>query len=190
MDDIRHVIALDDPSSGTTRDHIIKHAFAAGPYIERPSWSKLPRFSRYVSGMNTEIPWPKEEEPQVETGKWDTLLEEVDQPSWIPSLFDSPFPSSVLDELRGKYSRFRTRHEPEYVRQKVLEEYRQEYLKNQRLLTPKEELKQVRIAKLAEKREASLDEYGNRKMSKETLEFIQDYMIESKAQTKKPTASH
>ena len=31
-------------------------------------------------------------------------------------------PSSVIDELRNRYSIFRTRHEPEYIEKKQLEE--------------------------------------------------------------------
>lgn len=181
MDNIRHVIALEDPN-GTTRDHIIQHAYAGGPYLERPSWSKLPRHSRYVSGLNMEIPWPKEEEPNIETGKWDTLLEEAEFPTWVPSLQNSPFPPSVLDELRGKYSRFRTRHDPEFVKKQVMAEYRQEYLQSQSLLTPKGELRQMVAAKSAEGKKAMLKKNGNMKMKKDTREFIEHFMNTNQAQ--------
>ena len=46
----------------------------------------------------------------------DTLRIERDAQTWIPTLLRAPLPSPIIDELRGKYSIFRTRHEPEYVK--------------------------------------------------------------------------
>lgn len=176
MDDIRHVIALVDPNSKVTKDHIIQHAYAGPPYIERPPWSKLPRFTRYVSGLDTEIPWPTEEEPQTKDGEWDTSRYEVDDCSWTPSLDNPPFPSSVLDELRNKYSRFRTRHDEEYVREKIIEEYRQEYLESQSLLSPFGQSRQHLRAKSTEAMMSKLDVDGNMRMDEETTTFIDRLM--------------
>lgn len=176
IDDIRHVIALEDPETKVTQDHIIEHAYAGPPYFERPSWSKLPRFSRYVSGLNLEIPWPTEDPPQLKDGEWDTLRYEVDEVTWSPSLDNPPFPSTVLDELRNKYSRFRKRHDPEYVRAKVIEEYRQEYLESQSLLTPFGQFRQMMAAKSAENKKSKLDADGNMIMDEQTASFIARYM--------------
>jgi large subunit ribosomal protein L24 len=176
IDDIRHVIALEDPETGEIKDHIIEHAYAGKPYFERPAWSRLPRFSRYVSGLDLEIPWPTEDEPEIKDGEYDTLRYEVDEISWTPSLENPPFPSSVLDELRNKYSRFRTRHDPEYVRQKVIEEYRREWLESQSLLTPLGQYRQQRAAKSAEAKAAKLDANGNVIMDEETNAFIRQFM--------------
>lgn len=46
----------------------------------------------------------------------DTLRLEIDTSTWTPTLLRAPLPGSVIDELRGKYSVFRTRHDPEYMR--------------------------------------------------------------------------
>ena len=45
----------------------------------------------------------------------DTLRYEVDEKTWTPTLLRTPLPDGVLDELRGKYSKFRTRHDPDYI---------------------------------------------------------------------------
>ena len=44
----------------------------------------------------------------------DTLRFEVEEATWTPTLLRAPMPASVIDELRGKYSQFRTRHDPAY----------------------------------------------------------------------------
>lgn len=54
--------------------------------------------------------------PEDPTTPSDTLRLDVDTQTWIPTLLRAPLPSVVLDELRGKYSVFRTRHEPEYLK--------------------------------------------------------------------------
>ncbi|KAJ6113650.1 hypothetical protein N7523_006967 [Penicillium sp. IBT 18751x] len=176
MDNVRHVIALEDPDTQEVMDHIIEHAYAGKPYFERPSWSKLPRFTRYVSGLDIEIPWPKEEEPEIKDHDCDTSRYEVDIPSWTPTLESAPFPSSVLDELRNKYSRFRKRHDPEYVREKVIEEYRREWLDSQSLLTPLGQFRQQRAAKSAAAKASKLDANGNVIMDTETDAFISQFM--------------
>ncbi|KAK5796723.1 hypothetical protein VI817_006007 [Penicillium citrinum] len=178
MDDIRHVIALETGGEGntSTRDHIVKHAYASGPYLERPRHSKLPRYTRYISGLDIEIPWPIEEDPHYKDGEYDTLRFEVDQETWVPSLDNAPFPSTVLNELRNKYSRFRKRHDTEYVKEKVLEEYRKEYLASQKLLTPTAELKEASIAKSKAARQAKMDANGNMVMDDETNNFIARFM--------------
>ena len=175
MDDIRHVIAL-DMGKNMTKDHIVEHAYAGPPYYERPSYSKLPRFSRYVSGLDISIPWPQETEPHVEPSELDTRATAVSDVSWVPSLDHAPFPPSVLDELRNKYSRFRTRHDPEYVKEKVLEEYRQEYLKSQSLLTPKGEHVRLKATKSTELKKAKMDADGNVIMDQETNDFIKGFL--------------
>lgn len=176
IDNIRLVIALEDPNTQEISDHIIEHAYAGKPYFERPVWSKLPRFSRYVSGLDIEIPWPHEEEPEIKDYEVDTTRYEVDITSWTPTLESAPFPSSVLDELRNKYSRFRTRHDPEYVREKVIEEYRREWLESQSLLTPLGQFRQLRAAKSAAAKATKLDANGNVIMDTDTDAFISQFM--------------
>ncbi|KAJ5760157.1 hypothetical protein N7520_007313 [Penicillium odoratum] len=175
MDDVRLVTALVS-HSGETRDHIVQHVYAGPPYLERSRESKLPRFTRYVAGLDIEIPWPSEPAPSTEVGEFDTRGNEVADVSWVPSLDEPPFPSSVIDELRNKYSRFRTRHDPEYVREKVMEEYRQEYMKSQTLLTPRGEKKHATAKASAASKLAKLDADGNVLMDDETNNFISRFM--------------
>ena len=40
----------------------------------------------------------------------------------MPTLLHPPMPMSVIDELRNKYSKFRTRHDPEYIAAKMEED--------------------------------------------------------------------
>ena len=58
----------------------------------------------------------KEEDAEDLTTDSDTLRLELDLQTWTPTLLRAPLPESVIDELRGKYSRFRTRHDPEFIK--------------------------------------------------------------------------
>ncbi|KAJ5785657.1 uncharacterized protein N7503_010869 [Penicillium pulvis] len=187
MNDIRHVVALEMEDG--TKDHIVQHAYGGPPYLERFHDSKLPRFSRYIAGLDIEIPWPAEEPPHAEVAECDTRGNEVADVSWVPSMDESPFPSSVIDELRNKYSRFRTRHDPEYVKEKVMEEYRQEYLKSQSLLTPKGEKKLATANASMASKLAKLDANGNVVMDKETNDFISRFMGMNATKSSKSTNS-
>ncbi|CRK35473.1 hypothetical protein BN1708_019765, partial [Verticillium longisporum] len=51
----------------------------------------------------------------------DTLRAAVEEPTFVPSLLACPLPDTLIDELRNKYSKFRTRHELEYVQRKEAE---------------------------------------------------------------------
>lgn len=186
IDNIRHVIAMYDPDTKVTKDTIVEHVHTGPPFIERPPWSKLPKFTRYVTGNDLEMPWPMEEPPELEDGELDTLRLQVDEVTWVPSLREPPFPSTVLDELRNKYSRFRTRHDPEYVREKIIEEYRQQYLESQSLLTPLGELRRIMAAKSAEEKKSKLDADGNVVMDKATASFIHRFMKTSRKSKAKP----
>ncbi|KAJ6155082.1 hypothetical protein N7470_005648 [Penicillium chermesinum] len=184
MDDVRHVVAVED--GDLTKDCIVEHAYAGPPHFERPSYSQLPRYTRYVSGTGMVIPWPHEAEPGKEVYESDTRGPEVAEASWVPTLDSPPFPSSVIDELRNKYSRFRTRHDPEYVKAKVMEEYRQEYLKSQSLLTPKGEKRALSAAKGVKAKQSRLDENGNVIMDQSTNDFINQFMsMNVKSEVKK-----
>jgi large subunit ribosomal protein L24 len=179
MDDIRHVIPLEDTDSGEMKIVIVDHAYAAGPYNERPPHSKLPRHSRYVSGLNIEIPWPVEEEPAITDGDMDTLRVEVETSTFVPTLRKPPFPSTIIDELRNKYSKFRTRHDPEYLQEKMMEDYRKEYKESVSMMTPKTDRKTLGTARAAERRKAMTDEDGKMHLSEKTQAFINSHLEET-----------
>lgn len=91
---------------------------------------RLPNDSRrYIANSQSfsptnsliEIPWPKEEKEEEEKvdQEDDTLRYEVEEETWVPTLLRAPMPEGVIDELRYKYSKHRTRHEPEYLARKL-----------------------------------------------------------------------
>ncbi|KAE8350036.1 hypothetical protein BDV28DRAFT_139911 [Aspergillus coremiiformis] len=181
MDDVRLVIAVKSPRDGKTRDNLVEHVYAGGPILEREPGSETPRHTRYVAGTHIEIPWPSAEEQNLKDEDWDTLRMEVETPTWTPSLHYAPFPPSVLDEVRNKFSKYRTRHDPEWVEAKMLEDYRKEYLQSRSLLTPKGELMAMIRAKKEELLNARKDADGNIIMDDKTVGFIENFLKEQKA---------
>lgn len=121
---VRLVHPLTDPITKHTRDVIIKELVPRGIQRDKPTGRVT--WSRVVPGLNVEIPWPRafEEEEHNELFKeyedysCDTLRIDVDHRSFVPTLLRPPMPSQVIDELRNRYSKFRTRHEEEYVQRK------------------------------------------------------------------------
>lgn len=183
---MRLVAALDDPSTGQTRDMIVEHIYGGGPILEREHGIETPRHTRYIAGEDIEIPWPRFEKPAFKDEEWDTLRMEVETPSWVPSLHYAPFPPSVLDELRNKFSKYRTRHDPEFVEQKRLEDLKKEYLQSRSLMTPRGELMALIRQKKKEQLDSMRDEDGNLKLDDKTASFIESYMMETSAGKTKP----
>ncbi|KAL4944238.1 hypothetical protein BDV06DRAFT_187888 [Aspergillus oleicola] len=181
LDDVRLVAALDDPSTGQTRDVLVEHIYGGGPTVEHDYGVELPKHTRYIAGEDIEIPWPRADKPNVKDEEWDTLRMEVETPTWVPSLHEPPFPSSVLDELRNKFSAYRTRHDPEYVEEKRMEDLKREYLETRSLMTPKGELMALIQKKKSEELAAKRNEAGNLKVDKETRSFIETFMMQNAA---------
>lgn len=181
IDDVRLVVAIDDPATGQTRDVLVEHVHGGEPILEREHGTETPRHTRYISGENIEIPWPRREPPVLNDEEWDTLRMEVETPTWTPSLHYAPFPPSVLDELRNKFSKYRTRHDPEWVEAKKMEDYRKEYLQSRSLLTPKGELIAMIQAKKKERLDARRDANGNMLMDDQTAGFIENFLKEKVA---------
>lgn len=102
------------------RDVIVKN-LVSGP-TWRDSVTGKRRWNRYVDDSDIKIPWPEKAEPTYEAYECDTRRNTVEDITYTPRLMESPFPSTILDELRNRYSVFRTRHEPEYVARKVQED--------------------------------------------------------------------
>ncbi|KAL4808526.1 hypothetical protein BDV18DRAFT_135191 [Aspergillus unguis] len=183
IDDVRLVAALDDPTTGQTRDVLVEHMRGGGPILEREHGVDTPKHTRYIAGEEIEIPWPRVEKPQFKDEEWDTLRMEVETPTWVPSLHSAPFPPSVLDELRNKFSKYRTRHEPEFVEKKRLEDLKKEYLQSRSLMTPKGELRALQQQRAAAVRARQMNSEGHLKMSEQTQAFIEAFQKKS---TSKP----
>lgn len=176
VDDVRLVVPLDDPDTGSSRDVIVEHVYGGEPIMEREWGTSTPKHTRYIAGLDIEIPWPRSQTLKQDDQAWDTLRMEVETPTWQPSLLEVPFPPSVMDEVRNKYSKYRTRHDPEWVEAKTLEDLRQEYFQSRTLLTPRGEFSMMMRAKKEEARKSSRDADGNLIMSPRTVGFIERFM--------------
>lgn len=179
IDDVRLVCTLED--NGHQYEVVAKHVHGSGPFLTRSNTS-TPRHTRYISGENIRIPWPEENKVDKLTDEdGDTSRKEVEYETWTPSLSLRPFKPSVMDELRNKYSKYRTRHNPAWVEAKKLEDLREEFLKSRKLLTPAGEYK----AKLAEQkaviRQSRKDENGNYIMDQATSDFIAQFISKNGA---------
>ncbi|KAK5629377.1 hypothetical protein RRF57_005092 [Xylaria bambusicola] len=117
---IRLVHPITDPSTGKTKDVIINQLVPTNLVTDRVTNKR--RWDRVVPGLNVSIPWPPKEEPDLSVNKADTVRIDVEEKTFVPTLLRPPMPETVIDELRHKYSRFRTRHEPEYIARLEAEE--------------------------------------------------------------------
>ena len=134
------------------------------------------------------------EEPPADSKEFDgdTLRFEVEEKTWTPTLLRAPMPDGVIDELRNKYSRLRTRHEPAYQLALEARERRKAAYKawvksgGNMLLSPTKE------AQMAEKRK--LKEKGEPTLEREVLERIGEVMaskgIEMTAKRRKEVAKN
>lgn len=141
------VYALPDPASGVPRDVVIERLEG----IKKVNDVTLKhqtghRYERYIPGTNTIIPWPEQAENKEESMDGDTEIISVEDRTFRPYLLAAPMPTSVIDELRNKYSKFRTRHDPEYIEKKEAEAERVERRKNlgKTMRTPLQELAELR----------------------------------------------
>ncbi|KAM0286067.1 hypothetical protein ACHAQH_001075 [Verticillium albo-atrum] len=116
---IRLVHPLTDPVTGITRDVIVR-SLTAGP-VKRHRATGWKAWTRYITGLNVAVPWPEREVVERVDHPADTLRAAVEEPTFVPSLLTCPLPETLIDELRNKYSKFRTRHEVEYVQRKEAE---------------------------------------------------------------------
>ena len=137
LSSVRLVHPLPDPTTGARRDVIIKELVKKGGH-------------RHIAGTSPSIfiPWPDKPPEKYDDYENDTLRIDVEERTWVPSLRRMPMPESVLNELRNPYSRFRTRHDEEFVEKKTIEEERERRKKGtlQDMMTPMQELHAMRRA--------------------------------------------
>lgn len=183
IDDVRLVLPLYDPKTGKTQDTIIQNVTTGGPLQERPIGSLLPKYSRYIEGTMVNIPWPRQQPPNFEREDVDTPRILADKDTFIPPLNDYPFPYSVMDELRNKFSSFRDRHEPHYLAAKLEQNVQSEYLGTRNLLTPRAEYLHQQAELRRKAREAEVvDAEGKLKLPDSSVNFIREYMESRKQQ--------
>lgn len=125
---MRLVHPLQDPATGKIRDVIINQL--APTRLIRDKSTGRETWRRVVPGLNIEIPWPRafeeaernEMEAPKPDNECDTLRIDAEAKTFFPTLLRPPMPARIIDELRNRYSKFRTRHDPEYIAKKEAEE--------------------------------------------------------------------
>lgn len=137
---VRLVFPLHDPKTNVTRDVIVKKIVNGGIFYDRHL--KITRWQRYIAGLDIRIPWPKKDPKEYKDTPSDTLRLEVEAKTFVPTLLRPPMPGSVIDELRNKYSKFRTRHDEEYIEAKIKEDQEKEEKKKmiEQMRTPLKEV--------------------------------------------------
>ncbi|KAG5997374.1 hypothetical protein E4U52_004365 [Claviceps spartinae] len=163
---VRLVYPIPDPATGIVRDTIINQLKPVRANMKSPNmtferWEHGKKWDRVALGLNMIIPWPKVEAPEVQTTEADTIRSEVEQRTFYHPLLTPPMPEVVIDELRNKYSRFRTRHDPWYIAKKSRFEAFSKNNQKERLRemrTPREELNEKLRELKASKGEPVLSE--------------------------------
>jgi large subunit ribosomal protein L24 len=158
-EDIRLVYPLPNEETGVPQDVIIDR-------LERVNeqWDAVKRVwdkgERSIPGTNTLIPWPENIPPEETDHEDDTLRMSVEEETFRPHLMFPPMPTSVIDELRSKYSKFRTRHDLEFVQKMEAKDAREEKRKGliKTVRTPLQELADMRAKQKAAAEKQLTDE--------------------------------
>ncbi|KFZ16642.1 hypothetical protein V502_04994 [Pseudogymnoascus sp. VKM F-4520 (FW-2644)] len=116
---VKLVVPLPDPSTGTVRDVIVRDIVNSKVFHNKSGGVK---YTRMIAGLNTVIPWPKTAPKEHPDHDADTLRIDVETRTFLPTLLKPPMPDSVIDELRNRFSIFRTRHDDAYLEKKEAEE--------------------------------------------------------------------
>ncbi|KAI4717240.1 hypothetical protein E4T48_06590 [Aureobasidium sp. EXF-10727] len=148
-DDLKLVFPLRDQTTGHFEDVVLdKVDLRNTGWVERKTGLReYVQGQRFLPGVKTPLPWPKTEEREKSEGHDDdTLRITVNETTHRPYLLQPPMPPSVIDELRNKYSIYRSRHEPEYIAAKEAQDRAAKHKENLARLvsTPLAELKEQR----------------------------------------------
>lgn len=172
---IRLVHPLTDPATGITRDVIVRRLAHAN--VRRDRLTKTTEWDRYVPGLNTIIPWPEKTDPEEKQHACDTARAEVQDATFVPTLLRAPMPEGLVNELRNRYSRFRTRHEAWYIEKKEAEADAPRRARREvdTMLTPQEEFNR--------QRKAERRALGQPVLSEGMLERIGEHMAKAKARS-------
>ena len=172
---VRLVAPLPHPETGVLRDVVIKELELKVKSLRELKNEDPP--SRFIAGLKpaTLIPYPETEPEAFEDNDCDTLRIEVEEQTWVPTLLKPPMPGSIIDELRGKYSKFRDRHDEAFIAKKIQEDNAAEERKNsiRKMMTP---LKELHRKERAEKKAR-----GKPQLSEELLSKIGEVMARNKA---------
>ena len=163
IENVKLVYPLPDPETGVPRDVIIDRLRSINRTFDKDKkeWTDG---ERVIPGTNTIIPWPERAQPEHEDYEDDTLRITVEENTFRPFLLQPPMPTSVIDELRNKYSKFRTRHDWEYEQKKAAEDAKVEQRKGliKTMRTPLQELAELR----SEQKKAQEKELTNEQLAR------------------------
>lgn len=145
LEDVKLVYPLPDPETGIPRDVIVDRLMCVNRRWDK-NLKEWDDGDRVIPGTNTIIPWPEKADPDYEDHEVDTLRISVEEQTFRPFLIRPPMPMSVIDELRNKYSRFRTRHDYDYIVKKELQDAKENDRKDliKKMRTPLQELAELR----------------------------------------------
>ncbi|KAI1260796.1 hypothetical protein F5Y18DRAFT_404567 [Xylariaceae sp. FL1019] len=174
---VRLVHPILDEATGQTRDVIINQILPQNLVTDRLTGER--RWNRVVPGLNISIPWPEKKPEEHPIHKGDTLRIDVEEKTFVPTLLRPPMPEKVIDELRNKYSRFRTRHEPEYIAklEAEMKEKEDRKLLMKSMETPLQELHKLERENKKKK--------GKPRLSVEMLEKIGEVIAKNREMTLK-----
>jgi large subunit ribosomal protein L24 len=167
------IFPLYDPDTATTRDVIVSKVVNRNIFHDRHTGRK--RWTRFIANSDIVIPWPKVAPKEQKDHDCDTLRLEVETKTFMPTLLKPPMPSTVIDELRNKYSVFRTRHDEEYIQEKIREDEEKETKKRsvKEMMTPLKERNKAARKMLKAK--------GKPRLSQEMLARIGEVIARRKA---------
>lgn len=171
LSSVRLVYPVPDPNTGIPRDVIVER-MAVRRSEERSFDSSdwPPKWDRVIPGLEIVVPWPAREKPEEKDNDIDTLRIVTEERTWVPTLLRPPMPPSVIEELRNKYSKFRDRHDDEYIAKKMQKDADDEgQRKLTSMMTPLQELH----AKLRRERIAR----GKPKLSEDQLAKIGETIV-------------
>ena len=157
VDDIRLVMRVDDDRLGS-RDVVVRYMHGGEPIEERDYGVSTPKHTRYVSGLSIPIPWPESTPEEFTAEEADTPRVTVEERTYYANPMEPAFPDpKVIDELRNRYSRNRTRHDTDWVEEKVKEDAMQAWLKRRTLFTPIVEKHNADLKKRLESRTKDME---------------------------------
>lgn len=122
LSSVRLVYPLTDRNTNETRDVVISAIRLGKRYtIKDDDEGRRVRYNRYIEGAKPPvlIEWPpkkKLDHPEYEDDTKRLLVEKV---TFVPTLLKEPFPGAIIDELRHKYSKFRDRHDDDFIARKL-----------------------------------------------------------------------
>lgn len=141
--------------------------YGGPPFREHPYGVNLPAHTRYISGLDQEIPWPEKEADEITEEEIDTTRYQVEERTYLSELDSPPMPLDVVDEIVNKRSRMKTRHDPQFIEKMVMEDVKGAWEQRRKLSTPKEEM--------WERKEKERKEELNRlEVSEETMRLIRE----------------